>query len=212
MVVRRRPGPQPAAQAAPRPRRGAGEAAERGFARFAWNQVKRDFGLNLFEPVEIQRRLAFLDALDARLGLSEYHPVIRCVAVGLGFAASTAVALAICCTTEGRNLANLLLLGGVLHKLANRPRGVPVHWESFLAAGALPAFLLFSRSKFFEENEGLVSLVLPPLLFLLLLGWFIFKLATRPRGAEVDWWPLIILGCLFLVPCVLFPCVDWLVG
>ena len=93
-----------------------------------------------------------------------------------------------------------------------RPRGVPVHWESFLAAAALPALLLFSRSKFFEENEGLVSLVLPPLLFLLLLGWFIVKFATRPRGAEVDWWPLIILGCLFLVPCVLFPCVDWLVG
>ena len=159
-----------------------------------------------------ERRPDLLDALDARLRLQGYHPGIRCLVVGLGFAASYVIFYFCFGTIEGQNLMNLLLLGGVLHKLANRPRGVPVHWESFLAAAALPAFLLFSRSKVWQENEGLISLVLPPLLFLLLLGWFIVKLATRPRGAEVDWWPLIILGCLFLVPCVLVPCVDWLVG
>ena len=173
---------------------------ERFFAR-VWSDVKRDFGF-------AQRQPDFLDALDARLRLQGDHPGI----IVIRLAASYVFVYIFFGTIEGQNLANLLLLGGVLHKLANRPRGVPVHWESFLAAGALPAFLLFSRSKFFEENEGLISLVLPPLLFFLLLGWFIVKLATSPRGAEVDWWPLIILGCLFLVPCVLVPCVDWLVG
>ena len=147
MVVRRRPGPQPAAQAAPRPRRGAGEAAERGFARFAWNQVKRDFGFEPRPAVEVHPRLrAFLDALDARLRLRGYHPFVRCTVVGLVLFIVTAVALAICCTTEGRNLANLLLLGGVLHKLVNRPRGAEVHWPSFIRAAALPALFLFLSS------------------------------------------------------------------
>ena len=159
-----------------------------------WEQAKRDFGF-------AERQPDLLDALDARLRL-QGHPVTRCVVVGLGFAASYVFIYFFLGTIEGQNLANLLLLGGVLHKLANRPRGVPVLWSSFLAAAALPAFLLFSRSKVWQENEGLISLVLPPLLFLLLLGWFIVKLATRPRGAEVDWRPLIILGCRFLVPCV----------
>ena len=172
----------------------------RGLAH-VWKFSKGVFGIE-------ERRPDLLDALDARLRLQGDHPGI----IVIRLAASYVFVYIFFGTIEGQNLANLLLLGGVLHKLANRPRGVPVHWESFLAAAALPAFLLFSRSKFFEENEGLISLVLPPLLFLLLLGWFIFKLATRPRGAEVDWWPLIILGCLFLVPCVLVPCVDWLVG
>ena len=157
---------------------------ERFFAR-VWSDVKRDFGF-------AQRQPDFLDALDARLRLQGDHPGI----IVIRLAASYVFIYFFLGTVEGQNLANLLLLGGVLHKLANRPRGVPVHWESFLAAAALPAFLLFSRSKFFEENEGLVSLVLPPLLFLLLLGWFIVKLATRPRGAEVDWEPLITLALL----------------
>ena len=171
----------------------------RGLAH-VWKIGKGVFGVE-------ERRPDLLDALDARLRLQGYRPFVRCIVVGLGLAASYVFIHFFLGTIEDQNLGNLLLLGGVLHKLANRPRGVPVHWESFLAAAALPAFLLFSRSKFFEENEGLISLVLPPLLFLLLLGWFIVKLANRPRGAEVDWWPLIILGCLFLVPCV-----EWLIG
>ena len=172
----------------------------RGLAH-VWKFSKGVFGIE-------ERRPDLLDALDARLRLQGDHPGI----IVIRLAASYVFVYIFFGTIEGQNLANLLLLGGVLHRLSNRPRGVPVHWESFLAAAALPAFLLFSRSKFFEENEGLISLVLPPLLFLLLLGWFIVKFATRPRGAEVDWWPLIILGCLFLVPCVLVPCIDWLVG
>ena len=157
---------------------------ERFFAR-VWRHTKGVFGIE-------ERRPDLLDALDARLRLQGDHPGI----IVIRLAASYVFVYIFFGTVEGQNLANLLLLGGVLHKLANRPRGVPVHWESFLAAGALPAFLLFSRSKFFEENEGLISLVLPPLLFLLLLGWFIVKLATRPRGAEVDWEPLITLAFL----------------
>ena len=143
MVVRRRPGPQPAAQAAPQPRRGAREA---GFFAFAWSQVKRDFGFERRPAVEVHPRLrAFLDALDARLRLRGYHPVVRCIVVGLVLLLVLAFTLTVCCTTEGRNLANLLLLGGVLHKLVNRPRGAEVHWPSFLRAAAVPAlFLLLS--------------------------------------------------------------------
>ena len=115
--------------------------------------AKRDFGLNLFEPVRVQRRPAFLDALDARLRLRGYHPFIRCIVIGLCFAAASAVVLTICCTTEGQNLANLLLLGGVLHKLVNRPRGAEVQWTSFLAAAAPPAiFLCLSSLSSFAER------------------------------------------------------------
>ena len=154
MVERRRPGPQPAAQAAPRPRRGAREAAERGFARFAWSQAKRDFGFEPRPAVEVHPRLrAFLDALDARLRLRGYRPFVRCTVVGLVLLLVSAITLTVCCTTEGRNLANLLLLGGVLHKLVNRPRGAEVHWPSFLRAAAVPAlFLLLSRLSSLEQQ------------------------------------------------------------
>ena len=153
MVVRRRPGPQPAAQAAPRPRRGARAAAE-GFFAFAWSQAKRDFGFEPRPAVEVHPRLrANLDALDARLRLRGYRPFVRCIVVGLVLFIVSAFALAICCTTEGRNLANLLLLGGVLHKLVNRPRGAEVHWPSFLRAAAVPAlFLVLSRLSSLEER------------------------------------------------------------
>ena len=146
MVVRRRPGPQPAAQPAPQPRRGAREAAA-GFFAFAWSQAKRDFGFERRPAVEVHPRLrAFLDALDARLRLRGYRPFVRCTVVGLVLLLVSAITLTVCCTTEGRNLANLLLLGGVLHKLVNRPRGAEVHWPSFLRAAAVPAiFLVLSR-------------------------------------------------------------------
>ena len=152
MVERRRPGPQPAAQAAPQPRHGAREAAG-GFFAFAWSQAKRDFGFERRPAVEVRdpRLRAFLDALDARLRLRGYHPCIRCIVVGLVLFIASAFTLAICCTTEGRNLANLLLLGGVLHKLVNRPRGAEVHWPSFLRAAAVPAlFLVLSRLSSLE--------------------------------------------------------------
>ena len=146
MVVRRRPGPQPAAQVAPQPRHGAREAAG-GFFAFAWSQAKRDFGFERRPAVEVHPRLrAFLDALDARLRLRGYRPFIRCTVVGLVLLLASAITLTVCCTTEGRNLANLLLLGGVLHKLVNRPHGVPVQWTSFLRAAAVPAFFLVLSS------------------------------------------------------------------
>ena len=111
---------------------------ERFFAR-VWSDVKRDFGF-------AQRQPDFLDALDARLRLRGYRPFVRCTVVGLVLLLVSAITLTVCCTTEGRNLANLLLLGGVLHKLVNRPRGAEVHWPSFLRAAAVPAlFLLLSR-------------------------------------------------------------------
>ncbi len=87
-----------------------------------------------------------MDALDARLRLRGYRPFVRCIVVGLVLFIVSAITLTVCCTTEGRNLANLLLLGGVLHKLVNRPRGAEVHWPSFIRAAAVPAiFLLLSR-------------------------------------------------------------------
>ena len=147
MVVRRRPGPQPAAQAAPQPRHGAREAAG-GFFAFVWSQAKRDFGFEPRPAVEVRdpRLRAFLDALDARLRLRGYRPFVRCTVVGLVLLLVIAFTLTVCCTTEGRNLANLLLLGGVLHKLVNRPRGAEVHWPSFIRAAALSALFLFLSS------------------------------------------------------------------
>ena len=114
------------------------------FRRGLAHHVRGIFGVE-------ERRPDLLDALDARLRLRGYHPFIRCTVVGLVLLLVTAFTLAICCTTEGRNLANLLLLGGVLHKLVNRPRGAEVHWPSFLRAAAVPAlFLVLSRLSSLE--------------------------------------------------------------
>ena len=110
---------------------------ERFFAR-VWSDVKRDFGF-------AQRQPDFLDALDARLRLQGYHPGIRCVVVGLGFAAFYVIFCLFFCTVEGKNLANLLLLGGVLHQFViRRQRGAPVLWASFLVAAGVPAINLFA--------------------------------------------------------------------
>ena len=106
---------------------------ERFFAR-VWSQAKRDFGF--------VRQPDSLDRLNERLRLRGYGPVIRCIVVGLGLAASYVIFYIFFGTIEGQNLANLLLLGGVLHKLVNRPRGAEVHWPSFLRAAAVPALFL----------------------------------------------------------------------
>ena len=154
MVVRRRPGPQPAAQAAPRPRRGARAAAE-GFFAFAWSQAKRDFGFEPRPAVEVHPRLrANLDALDARLRLSGYSPFVRCVVVGLGVAASYAIFCIFFCTREIQNLVYLLWLGGLLHQVVNRPRGVPVQWTRLLVAAAIPAINLFGQWHERIRNGG----------------------------------------------------------
>jgi len=67
--------------------------------------------------------------------------------------------------------------------------------QRYLATFGPPFVVLLFRSKW-RDNEDLLSLFLPPLIILLLLGGFILKLATRPRGAEVDWEPLITLAFL----------------
>ena len=106
------------------------------FAR-VWSDVKRDFGF-------AQRQPDFLDALDARLRLQGYHPLSRCVVVGLGFAASYVIFYIFFVTREIQNLVYLLWLGGLLHQVVNRPRGVPVQWTRFLVAAAIPAINLFA--------------------------------------------------------------------
>ena len=85
------------------------------------------------------------EALDARLRLQGYHPGIRCVVVGLGFAASYAIFCIFFCTREIQNLVYLLWLGGVLHQVVNRPRGVPVQWTRLLVTAAIPAINLFGQ-------------------------------------------------------------------
>ena len=110
---------------------------ERFFAR-VWSDVKRDFGF-------AQRQPDFLDALDARLRLQGYHPVVRCVVLGLGLAASYAIFCIFFVTIEIQNLVYLLWLGGGLHQVVNRPRGVPVQWTRFIVTAAIPAINLVGQ-------------------------------------------------------------------
>ena len=119
---------------------------ERFFAR-VWSDVKRDFGF-------AQRQPDFLDALDARLRLQGYHPGIRCLVVGLGLAASYAIFCIFFCTREIQNLVYLLWLGGLLHQVVNRPRGVPVQWTRLLVAAAIPAINLFGQWHERIRNGG----------------------------------------------------------
>ena len=119
---------------------------ERFFAR-VWSDVKRDFGF-------AQRQPDLLDALDARLRLQGYGPVIRCIAVGLGLAASIGIFFLFLGTVEIQNLVYLLWLGGVLHQVVNRPRGVPVQWTRFLVAAAIPAINLFGQWHERIRNGG----------------------------------------------------------
>ena len=92
-----------------------------------------------------ERRPDLLDALDARLRLQGYSPFVRCIAVGLGIAASIAIVFLFLGTREIQNLVYLLWLGGVLHQVVNRPRGVPVQWTRFLVSAAIPAINLLGQ-------------------------------------------------------------------
>ena len=109
---------------------------ERFFAR-VWSDAKRDFGFG--------RQPDSLEVLNERLRRAGYRPFTRCVVVGLGFAAFYVIFCLFFCTVEGKNLANLLLLGGVLHQFViRRQRGAPVLWASFLVAAGVPAINLFA--------------------------------------------------------------------
>ena len=115
---------------------------ERFFAR-VWSHTKRVYG---FE----ERRPDLLDARDARLRLQGEHPGI----IVIRLAASYVFVYIFFGTIEGQNLANLLLLGGVLHRLSNRPRGVPVQWTRLLVAAAIPAINLFGQWHERIRNGG----------------------------------------------------------
>ncbi len=110
---------------------------ERFFAR-VWSHTKGVYGF-------AQRQPDALDALDARLRLQGYSPVIRCIAVGLGLAASYAIFFLFLGTIEIQNLVYLLWLGGVLHQVVNRPRGVPAQWTRLLVTAAIPAINLLGQ-------------------------------------------------------------------
>ena len=119
---------------------------ERFFAR-VWSHTKGVFGIE-------ERRPDLLDALDARLRLQGYHPLSRCVVVGLGLAASYAIFYIFFVTREVQNLIYLLWLGGLLHQVVNRPRGVPVQWTRLLVAAAIPAINLFGQWHERIRNGG----------------------------------------------------------
>ena len=118
----------------------------RGLAH-VWKFSKGVFGIE-------ERRPDLLDALDARLRLSGYSPFVRCVVVGLGVAASYAIFCIFFCTREIQNLVYLLWLGGLLHQVVNRPRGVPVQWTRLLVAAAIPAINLFGQWHERIRNGG----------------------------------------------------------
>ena len=135
-----------------------------------------------------------MEADDAYgLPLPGHHPVVR----GLALAAIVAAPwLVECLTLTWGILLDTLLIGYFLaaaHKL--RLRHAAAQPQRYLATFGPPCVVLLFRSKW-RDNEDLLSLFLPPLIILLLLGGFILKLATRPRGAEVDWEPLITLAFL----------------
>ena len=115
---------------------------ERFFAR-VWSDVKRDFGF-------AQRQPDFLDALDARLRLQGDHPGI----IVIRLAASYVVFYIWFVTIEVQNLVYLLWLGGLLHQVVNRPRGVPVQWTRLLVAAAIPAINLFGQWHERIRNGG----------------------------------------------------------
>ena len=135
-----------------------------------------------------------MEADDAYgLPLPGHHPVVR----GLALAAIVAAPwLVESWLTWGILVDTLLIVyflaatrGLLLRHAAAQP-------QRYLATFGPPFVILLFRSKVGRDNEDLLSLFLPPLIILLLLGGFILKLATRPRGAEVDWEPLISLALL----------------
>ena len=137
-----------------------------------------------------------MEADDAYgLPLPGHHPVVR----GLALAAIVAAPWLVEYATHGWGWGTLLDTLLIVYFLA-AARRLPLRHaaaqpQRCLATFGPPFVVLLFRSKW-RDNEDLLSLFLPPLIILLLLGGFILKLATRPRGAEVDWEPLITLALL----------------
>ena len=138
-----------------------------------------------------------MEADDAYgLPLPGHHPVVRGLALAAIVAAPWLVEYAI--PTWGI-LVDTLLIVYFLAAARELPlRHAAAQPQRYLGTFGPPFVVLLFRSKW-RDNEDLLSLFLPTLIILLLLGGFILKLATRPRGAEVDWEPLITL--LFFLFC-----------
>ena len=139
-----------------------------------------------------------MEADDAYgLPLPGHHPVVRGLALAAIVAAPWLVESWI--TSWGILLDTLLIVYFLAAARELSLRHAAAQPQRYLATFGPPFVLLQFRSKVWRDNEDLLSLFLPPLIILLLLGGFILKLATRPRGAEVDWEPLITL--LFFLFC-----------
>ena len=158
--------------------------------------AKRDFGLNLFEPVEVQRQPDFLEAWDP-VG----PPRVRDLALAAVIVASPWL---VKYATDlypglGRILLDTLLIVYFLAAARRLPlRHAAAQPQRYLATFGLPFVLLLLRSKVGQDNADLICC----LILLLLLGGFILQFAKRPRGAEVDWKPLIILALALFGPVV----------
>ena len=136
-----------------------------------------------------------MEADDAYgLPLPGHHPVVRGLALAAIVAAPWLVESWI--TSWGILLDTLLIVYFLAAARELSLRHAAAQPQRYLATFGPPFVLLQFRSKVWRDNEDLLSLFLPPLIILLLLGGFILKLATRPRGAEVDWEPLITLALL----------------
>ena len=136
-----------------------------------------------------------MEADDAYgLPLPGHHPVVRGLALAAIVAAPWLVEYVF--TSWGILLDTLLIAYFLAAARRLHLRHAAAQPQRYLATFGLPFVLLLFRSKVWRDNEDLLSLFLPPLIILLLLGGFILKLATRPRGAEVDWEPLISLALL----------------
>ena len=165
----------------------------RGFWAHVWELAKRDFGFeerqpDLDGPPRV-RDLALLAIIAALIIVPDLYPGLVQYAIDLY-------------PGLGRVLLDTLLIVYFLaaaHKLPLRHAAAQP--QRYLAAFGLPFVLLLLRSKVGRDNADLISC----LIILLLLGGFILKLAKRPRGAEVDWNPLIILALVLFGPIVAPP-------
>ena len=161
--------------------------------------AKSLFGFELwafgFEPT-VERQPDFLEAWDP-VG----PPRVRDLALAAAIVASTWL---VKYATDlypglGRILLDTLLIVYFLAAARRLPlRHAAAQPQRYLATFGLPFVLLLLRSKVGQDNADLICC----LLLLLLLGGFILQFVKRPRGAEVDWKPLIILALVLFGPVV----------
>ena len=138
-----------------------------------------------------------MEADDAYgLPLPGHHPVVRGLALAAIVAAPWLVEYAE--LTWGILLDTLLIVYFLAAARRLPLRHAAAQPQRYLATFGLPFVLLLLRSKVGQDNADLICC----LLLLLLLGGFILQFVKRPRGAEVDWKPLIILALVLFGPVV----------